>query len=88
MEFVPLRDLVLIKPDEAKTTTESGIIIPDEVDREPINIGVVVSVGELVPAPLFPDAKVVFKPYGFDEIVVNDQKLLIGKYELITGILK
>lgn len=87
MEIIPLEDYVIIKRLEENSVTESGIILPEMVDKEAVNIGFVTAIGNKLDVA-FKDKKVLFKPYGFDEIVFNKQTLLVGKAENIMGVIK
>ena len=86
MEIVPIDDYVVLKPFEEKDVTESGLILPSGRDAESVNNGVVVAMGELVKnIPI--ESKVLFKPYGFDEVTIEKQKYLVGKAENIMAII-
>jgi chaperonin GroES len=45
MKYVPLGERVVIKSAPRKEKTETGIIIPESVEKEPLIEGTVVSVG-------------------------------------------
>jgi co-chaperonin GroES (HSP10) len=50
--FLPNKDYVLVKRDEVKTTTDSGLILPESKDN-PNHIGVVVASGGVSEEKLF-----------------------------------
>ena len=86
MNIQPLQDYVVVKPDTEATETESGIIIPEGSDKEAVNTGKVLAVGNTVSGEIL-DKKVLFRPYGFDEVTCGDEKVLIGKAENIMAVL-
>jgi len=94
----PLGDRVLIEisgTDEG-TTSPGGIIIPETVDKERPEQGVVVAVGEgriddggkLIPLRVKKGQKVIFSKYGPDEIKVDDREYLIVSESQILAILE
>ena len=98
MKIHPYGDRVLIelsKDEESKTA--SGIIIPDTADKDRLERGVVLEVGEggenedgeLVPIRVKPGQKVFFsKPYGTDEIKMGDKKCLLVREDDILAIIE
>jgi chaperonin GroES len=93
----PLGDRVLISPLTAKehgAKTKSGLIIPDTVNKERPEQGVVVAVGEgrltddgrLIPLKIKKGQKVIFSKYGPDEIKIDDQDYLIVSESNILAI--
>lgn len=86
MNLKPICDYVIIKPFEEESITESGIILPESRDTESSNNGTVVAKGEHVTIVSL-NAKVLFKPYGFDEVTIEKQKYLVGKAENIMAII-
>jgi len=85
MNVKPLDDRVLVKPIEEDFMSESGIILPDTVDKEKPEKGEVLAVG---PGKILENGqrakmtvavgnKVLFKKYSPDEIKVDGQDLLI-----------
>lgn len=81
----PLGDRVLVEPVEQVEKTKSGIIIPDTVNKEKSEQGVVVAVGEgkrdnngkLVTMSVKKGQKVLFSKYGPDEVKVNGKEYFI-----------
>ena len=84
MRFIPLQDFVLLKELKPEEKTESGIVLPEEIDRER-NQGAVVSKGETCELPVEVSDKVLVRSYGFDEVEIEGEKYLIGKEENIIG---
>jgi len=88
MSIAPLADRVLVKPlseDElSSTTSPSGIIIPDTVDKEKPAQGKVVAVGpgkfddgNREPMTVKVGDKVVFSKYGYDEVKYEGEEYYI-----------
>src|SRR3989344_6560213 len=83
--LMPLGDRVLVKPLVSETKkTDSGIIIPETVDKEKPEQGKVIAVGEgryedgkLVPMRVKKGQKIVFSKYGYDEIKINGEEFYI-----------
>lgn len=94
----PLGDRVLVRPfnaDEANTTTASGIIIPDTIDKEKPAQGEVVAVGEgridngkKIPVAVKKGDRVVFSKYGYDEVKVGEDEYYILKEDQILAVIK
>ncbi len=94
----PLGDRVLVKPfieDVFEKRTDSGIIIPETVDKEKPEQGEVMAVGEgryddgkLIPVKVKVGQKVIFSKYGYDEVKVKDEELYILKEENILAVIK
>ena len=82
MNIYPLQDTVLIEP--LKEELSSGLIIPEAVDREPINKGVVRKIGKDVTIVSEGD-KVIYKPYGFNELKIEEITFLFGREEDIIA---
>jgi chaperonin GroES len=96
-KIVPLGDRVLLRQvlEENAEKTKSGIFIPDTVQKEKSEEGVVVAVGEgryedgkLVPLKVKVGDKVLYSKYGYDEIKVDGKDYFILKEENILAIIK
>ena len=93
----PLGDKVLVKTDKDsdQTKTKSGIIIPETIDKERPEEGVVVAVGEgrrldngqLFPLKVKKGNHIIFSKYGPDEIKINDEEYLIVSESNILAII-
>lgn len=83
----PLGDRVVLKKDEAKTQTESGLFLTsDSISQEAI--ATVVSVGHGVSSlELHGGVRVVYKEYSVTDITVEDEDLLLIKEEDILAVL-
>ncbi|MBC7836564.1 co-chaperone GroES [Acetobacteraceae bacterium] len=95
----PLSDRVVLKPlskEEMSTTTSFGIIIPETVEKEKPEQGIVVAVGpgkvgddnEVVPMSVKVGDKVMFSKYGFDEVKVGGVEYYIVSESNILAVLK
>jgi chaperonin GroES len=91
MNFKPMRDNVLVAPEEAKTTTDFGIVLPEKSVDAPTQ-GVIVAVGPGksndagVKEPLMVNIGeiVLFHKQAGTEVDVDGEKfLLINQNDLI-----
>ena len=93
----PLGDRVLVRPlsaDEANGKTNSGIILPDTIDKEKSEQGEVVAVGpgkvgddnERVEIAVAVGDRVVFSKYGYDEVKVGDDEYYLVKEDNLLAI--
>ncbi len=96
-KVLPLGDRVLIDPRPAKNekTSASGIIIPDTVDKERPEEGLVVAVGagryddgQLIPPRVKKGQRVLFAKYGPDEIKIDGEKYLIVSESNILAVIE
>ena len=84
MNLKPLGDRVIVKQDEAETTTASGLFIASETKEKP-QTGIVLAVGEgkldkdgkYLPMPVKVGDKVIYSKYGGTEIAVEGDDVLI-----------
>ena len=84
MNLRPLGDRVIVKRDEAETTTASGLILASTSKEKPQS-GIVLAVGEgkldkdgnLIPMPVKEGDRVLYGKYGGTEITVEGEEVLI-----------
>jgi len=96
MEIKPLEGYILIKPEEQKEKTDSGIILPGEDEKGNTGQGTIVEVGaEIVPAGFAPKVYkvkagdfVLFTKYGPAEVEMDGIKFVIARLEDILAVLK
>lgn len=96
LHISPLRDNVIIEPQSAQDITESGIVIPDTVDKDKPEQGRVVAVGpgkisdsgDRVDMEVKKGDLVLFSKYGPTEITIKGKEYLIAKEEDILAILQ
>ncbi len=85
MSLQPLEDRIVVRSNEAESTTASGLVIPDTAQEKPQQ-GEVIAVGpgrrsdqtgELIPIDVAVGDTVVYSKYGGTEIAVEGEDLLI-----------
>ncbi len=92
----PLSDFIVLKPLSKEEVTESGIILPDTVEKDRPEQGEVVAVG---PGKLMEDGKrspmevsvgnkVMFKKYAPDEIKIDGEERLVIRMDDVVGIIE
>ncbi|HEY4519636.1 MAG TPA: co-chaperone GroES [Candidatus Paceibacterota bacterium] len=96
VNFRPLGDRVLVKPEEAKDKkSPGGIIIPDTAKEKPEH-GIVVAVGmgkrsennTLIPMSVKVGDRVMFSKYGYDEVKINDEEYYVVSESNILAVIK
>jgi chaperonin GroES len=92
IKFQPLGARVLVEPVEEEKVTSSGIVLPDTVDKEKAQIGVVVALGTGSAKKDFKfhvkvGDKVYFKKYSPDEVKVEEAEYLVMDQDDILGII-
>lgn len=93
MNLKPLGDRIILRQDEAETTTAGGLILTHDAKEKPQS-GVVLAVGEgkldkdgnLVPVPVKVGDKVIYGKYGGTEITVDGEDVLILRAEDIYAV--
>lgn len=84
MKFTPTLNRLLVKKDAIETKTKSGI----ELDAKSVNpshfTGEVITCGPEV-KEIKPKQKIAFAKYGYDEVDVNDEKLLVVEEPAVLG---
>ena len=83
MAIKPLEDRIVIKTNEAETTTASGLVIPDTAKEKPQE-GVVIAVGPgrfddgvRVPMDVKVGDVVLYSKYGGTEMKFNNEEFLV-----------
>ena len=96
--ITPLSDRAVVRPlteEEAGSTSPSGIIIPDTVNKEKPEQGVVIAVGpgkwdedgeKRLPMSVAIGDRVVFSKYGHDEVKIDNEDYYIVSEPNILGI--
>lgn len=95
MSIEPLFDNVLIKPIEAESKTASGIILPDTINKEKPQVGVIMAIGngkvgpkgETHPMIVKVGQKVMYKKWGGNEIKVEGADWMLVSQEDILAII-
>lgn len=99
LEVVPLGDRLLVRPlspEELHSKTASGIIIPETVDKEKPEQGVVMAVGKgkyndngvLIPMRVSVGDRVVFSKYSPNEIKLDGKEYFILEESSVLAIIK
>lgn len=78
--FKPLNNRVLVKPDETKTQTNSGIFLTES--KEKPATGVVMVGNSMVKK----GEKVLFSKFGFDEVGIDNQIYYVVSENNLLGI--
>jgi len=85
MSLQPLEDRIVVRSNEAESTTASGLVIPDTAQEKPQQ-GEVIAVGpgrrsdatgDIIPVDVAVGDTVVYSKYGGTEITVAGEDLLI-----------
>lgn len=84
MNLKPLGDRVILRQDEAETTTASGLYLATDSKEKP-QTGTVLAVGEgkhdkdgnLVPVPVKVGDRVIYGKYGGTEVTIDGEDVLI-----------
>ena len=89
MNFQPLGQRVLVERVEEKTTTASGIIIPDNAKEKPLS-GTVKAVSKEVSeeGEITVEDEVIFAKYSGTEITLDGKEYLVMNTDDILGVLK
>ena len=91
-----LGDRVLIKPisPEEFKKTAGGIIIPETVDKEKPEQGIVIAVGDgrwddgkLVPVKVRKGQRILFSKYGYDEVKIEGEEFYFIEEKNILAII-
>jgi len=95
MKIKPLEDRIVVKPNEAETTTSGGIVLPDSAKEKPL-MGKVVATG---PGRLLDNGKrggmsvkkndvVMFGKYGGSDVEVGGVEYKILRESELMGIIE
>jgi chaperonin GroES len=85
MKLKPLGDRVLVKQDDAETTTKSGLIIPDNAQEKP-QTGRVLDIGNECKDVSIGD-QILFGRYAGQELDFDQQKYLIMRESDVIAVL-
>jgi chaperonin GroES len=91
----PIGGNILIEPIEEETTTASGIVLPDTVDKESPQKGKIIALGtgklddngKKIAFNVKVGDHVIFKKYGPDELEDNEKKYLIMEESDILAVI-
>lgn len=96
MKLKPISDYVVVEPRKHEAKTKSGIVLPDTMEKEKPQEGVVIAAG---PGRLLDSGKhaamqvktgdmVLFSKYGPTEVKVDGKEYYVIKEEDILAIIK
>jgi chaperonin GroES len=95
VNFVPLKDRVLLKRIDQEDRTPGGIIIPDTAKEKPVEgevlavgPGVMDDGGALHPLDVKVGDRVLFAKWGGNEVKIDGEEYTILKESDILGIIK
>lgn len=94
VKLKPMAGKALIKPIKEEKMTKSGIVLPDTVEKDELEQGEVVAVGEgkidhgqrVTPQVKVGD-RVILKKYGPDKVKIEGEEYLIADEDDVVGIL-
>lgn len=88
LAFVPFDDRIVVLRKEPDAVTKGGLVIPETAREKPC-VGQVVSVGRNVKDPLVTVGSwVMFLAYAGNEVSLNDELVIVMRYEEILGMLE
>jgi chaperonin GroES len=96
IKIKPLGGNILVEPVSEESKTDSGIVLPDTVDKEKsqkgkiisLGTGKVTSAGRKIPNNVKVGDIVIFKKYSPDEVEIDDKEYLIMSEEDILAVIK
>ncbi|MFH1713216.1 MAG: co-chaperone GroES [Candidatus Jacksonbacteria bacterium] len=95
-KLIPLNDKVIVKAIKEEKTTESGIVLPDTVDKERPEQGEVIAVGpgkmldngQRQQIPVKVGQKILFTKYSPNEIKIDKKEYLVISESDILAIIE
>ena len=95
MKINPIRDRILIKPLDAETVTNSGIVIPENAQEKPIQgkvlavgAGKVTDEGQLVPLVVKEGDTVMYSKFSGQTVKVGNVEHVILKEDDVMAIVE
>ena len=96
MKLKPISDYIIVEPRKEEQKTKSGIVLPDTVEKEKPQEGVVVAAGpgrmqdngKRAAMQVKAGDKVLFSKYGPIEVKVDGKEYFVIKEEDILAIIK
>ena len=95
MTIQPLFDNVLVKPLEVDSKTASGIILPDTINKEKPQVGIIMAIGEGKVGPkgdkhpmvVKVGQQIMYKKWGGNEVKVEGADWILVSQEDILAII-
>lgn len=95
MKINPIKDRILVKPLDAETVTQSGIVIPDAAQEKPfqgrvlaVGTGKITDEGQPVPLIVKKGDTVMYSQYAGQKVKINNEDHLIMKEDEIMAIVE
>ena len=95
MTYRPIRDRILVKPEDKDNVSASGIFIPDNAAEKPlkgkvlaVGTGKVTEDGNIVPLVIKEGDTVLFGKFAGQTVKINDVEHLIMKEDDIMAIVQ
>lgn len=96
MNIKPLSDHILIEPIKEEEKTTLGIVLPDTVEKDKSEQGVIIAVGpgkktddgKIIMLSVKPGDKVLFSKYGPSEIKIDGKEYLMAREDDILAIIE
>lgn len=91
MSLKPLGDRIVVKPVTQEEVTKSGIVLPDTVEKEKKEQGVVEAIGDgekIKKLNLKVGDKVIFGKYAGDEVEIEDVEYKVLKDEDVLAVIE
>jgi chaperonin GroES len=95
MTYRPIRDRILVKPEDTDKVTASGIVIPDNAAEKPlkgkvlaVGTGKVTEDGNIVPLVIKEGDTVLYGKYAGQTVKIDDVEHLIMKEDDIMAIVQ
>lgn len=91
MNLQPVGDRVLVRPLTEEEVTQSGIVLPDTVDKEKKAEGEVLAIGDgedVKKLKINVGDTVLFGKYSGDDVEYNDEELKFLKDEEVLAVVK
>ncbi|OHD54148.1 MAG: co-chaperone GroES [Spirochaetes bacterium GWF1_51_8] len=88
MSVKPLGNRVLIKMEEKKTKTQSGIIIPETANQEKTTEGIVDAIGTDEAITVKKGDKVIYDKYAGTQIKIDDKDFLLLSMDDILAVVE
>lgn len=96
MKLKPISDYIIVEPQKQEVKTKSGIVLPDTVEKEKPQEGVVIAAG---PGKLLESGKhaamqvktgdkVLFSKYGPTEVKIDGKEYFVIKEDDILAVIK
>lgn len=94
VKLKPLGAKALVKPVKEEKVTKSGIVLPDTVEKDELEQGEVIAVGDgkmldngtRVPMTVKVGDRVILKKYGPDKVKIEGEEFVVADEDDMVGI--